>query len=355
MNLLPLTNGIGEYFQNLGLDHLCLTQTLFLNKTEDVISSAINKMNQRTFRSCQDYRFILTIVPIFRQNLYSIIEGYTYLLIDTIQHEIEWLVPFTFELEPQYRREIQKAVSKINVDYALTEFNFQEIHPQDLTLRMIENPQFLTIYYLQTRLSNPGYNRNQIILALRQANPETIVEYRKELIPFAYPQLLEEGKKGVIFCHGQTYQYKNIPNWVPRDAYWTMVDTNEKTNPHLIGDFESIETLSKLGFFQWDYVLFQNCPTYGSSIRTHLAFRSARWLLKPGGKIFYPKGLTSTFFLIEKERFKIGIEAESVTELIRAYHQKKVPQIDEFFERVKEEEIYKEYIPHSRRDVIMVV
>jgi len=345
MDLLPLTNGVGQYFKSLNLNYVCLTQSIALIQSKQKIISALMKLNsfETPFEDCKNSRFLLTVVPIIQEDRAGnhVIEMYTYLLVDQTLKSTEWLIPITMPMHKSYLTVIQKTFQT----------DIEEVYPQGLT-----DPQFLTIYYLETRLTNPNYSKDQIKIALEDVSTEMISQYRQQLLPQAYPESVQNQQKyGVIFCHGQTHGYKNIPNWVPRDVIWTMVDVNPNTHPHLVGSLGSVKTLQKLGFFRWDYVLLMNCPIYAHSVKIRQAIRSGRWLLRPGGQLLFPKGRGAIFFLNERQQFQIPPEIETPMEMVKANQEKQLPQIDQFYEQIKEQEFYSAYIPFSSRDLLMVV
>lgn len=355
MEIPPLSSGVGQYYHSLNLPYVCWSQDLALIRDCIGITAGLLKMQpeQKTLADCRESRFIFTVVPLvyIDRNKKRLTEGYTFLFFDTKLNTMEWVIPYILQLSPTYESAIRTALTKTN----FSNYTFTMVRPQDLVSQEIKDAFFLTLYYLETRLTNMRFTKDQVLLALRQVTPEMVNQYRRKLIPFTYTENMGSNKKGIIFCHGQTHGLKSIPSWVPRDALWWTLDHSPDTKPQYVGSYDNMQTLQELGFFSWDYVLLQNCPIYNSRISIQQIIRAARWLLKPSGQLLFPKGTSATFFVIQRYGQETGYPGKTVRDFVKEYQAGKAPEVDEFYNKIKEEEFYSEYIPFNRRDVIMIV
>lgn len=94
--------------------------------------------------------------------------------------------------------------------------------------------------------------------------------------------------RGVMFCHGHTYDIGNkqldILKSLPSNIKWTMVDIDRSVNPDLVGDYRKEETLQQLGLNTYDYVLEAHCSIHYALWQSVEFLKSAFQLLKQGGR-----------------------------------------------------------------------
>jgi hypothetical protein len=127
------------------------------------------------------------------------------------------------------------------------------------------------------------------------------------------------------------------------------------TNPHVVGYTRLLNDLSKLGLYQWDYVLLINCPISDSLVYIQLMCRAARWLLKNNGQLIHPSGLTATYFLESYYDIDDRVYDDQIEEFQDAYWAGHIPEVDLEYQRIAHTEFYSKYIPIHNRGFIMTV
>jgi hypothetical protein len=142
--------------------------------------------------------------------------------------------------------------------------------PQMLSSNLLD-PYFLSLYYLENRLTQPQTPRDEIVENMYWTPQEDILAYKHLMIPFAYLTTGPAEERGLIFCQSHTM----LPEGLPEDVDWHIVKR----------EYQGFERLQRLGLFQWDYVVLVECPIMTSLVELEEALRAGRWLLRPGGQL----------------------------------------------------------------------
>lgn len=151
-------------------------------------------------------------------------------------------------------------------------------------------------------------------------------------------------KQGLIMCHGNRHSAPIIPDWLPNDIQWSMVDKNQNTMPDFKADYNNSQTLDQLGYEKWDYILEQKCPIHGRIELVLKYVRNLEKLLKPGGELILNFVRTIIKFnlpLIRKELQKERIQ--QIDQITTKYLNGEYPQVDEWITNFVKEIGYSNY------------
>lgn len=226
---------------------------------------------------CKSNNIIRTINIITGHDIY-----YNTLLI--INNEIERINPYYPHLMDN---EIDNLIANLYPNYKyISPLNYCPLSPCYV----------LTTYYLYLRLNRNVISQSDFLNKL----PENLSEiekilnifwdnlFSKNIYTFPYliqnknPEVNTSDKNGILMCHGDKYMFNTR---LPPDVKWITVDTREDARPTIIASYKSFDDLKKLGLNNWDYVVNEHCPSYGSINEMKNFLLSARWLLKSGGKV----------------------------------------------------------------------
>ena len=268
-SLPHLLTEIGPYFLALRIPNFCLGPPLTIRR-EGGIDRAI--FDSPRLPNCP-----LTLIEVqfardghFASNF---VEGQAFLIVNRLRNEIEKIAPLAPHLEAFTIRPL--------VEAQLGGLNYSSLRPEDLPPG---DPYFSAVYYLETRLKNPLATREEILEVLRGVTPEQIISYRDQLLGFIPPPS-PNLQKGIVLCAGRR-NLRDLPAFLPQGVDWVTVDANLDSEPHILGEYSSFETIKRLGLFSWDYVYIGGCPVGLSPIDFQNAIRAGRWLLKRGGQLF---------------------------------------------------------------------
>lgn len=251
MPALPnLLAEIGQYFVSLGLPHVCLAAPIVVHRSVVRPNIDLNRLPD-----CPVVLIEVKFVQDGRQ-VSGFVEGQLFIVVNRVRNEIERIMPLAPYLE----------VFPVGTP----------IWPSELPEG---DPYFSAIYYLETRLRNPTVSREDLLQAIQSTPPQTIQQYRQQLLSFI-PRQGPPTQRGIILCSGRNdMSTLNLPPGFT----WTTIDSSPRSRPDVVGSYDSFELLRGLGLFRWDYVYVGRCPVGLSDVDFQNVLRAARWLVKPGG------------------------------------------------------------------------
>lgn len=271
MSLPNLLGRVGQYFQNLGLPHVCLGPEMIVRKDQIVDQVSFN------FAELQECPMSLIVVSFLRSGRVAtdFVEGYNFIIIDRTNKIIEKVNP----LSPTLEDFSPAALAQVGIGG----YQYYVLRPEELP--QILDYFFLALLYLETRLRSPQASRVDVLKQFRMITPEIIQRYRNRLLNFI-PQL-PPGNKGLILCSDRSdLESLALTRHFPkRDYQWMTLDSRLESEPNIIGHFNDFEILQRIGLFSQDAVMIGRCPIGLSPIDYQNTIRSARWLVKNGGEI----------------------------------------------------------------------
>ena len=301
MSLPHLLSQIGTYFQSLHIPNFCLGPSMTVEQQGLVPQVSFDVS---ALPNCP----LTLIVVWFTRN--GFVEGQNFLLINRTRQELERVNPF-----PNYFGSLSPNAL---IEAGLGGLRFSSLRPQDLP-PALQSDYFSSIYYLQTRLLNPGASREDLLRALGEVSPELITRYRDQLLNFIPAPSLKQNR-GLILCSGRDV-LTVLPGYLPEGVYWTTFNTDLQSRPDIFGSYSSFPNLQQLGLFSWDEVYIRGCPVGVSPTEFQNIIRAGRWLLKRGGRLYIPNYYLSAsqpgVVLSEAAQRSRQREAESQIERIR--------------------------------------
>lgn len=147
-------------------------------------------------------------------------------------------------------------------------------------------------------------------------------------------------KFGVAFCRGHAHHVFNIT--IPDDIIWTYVDTDPRSNPDIVGNMYSIETIMDLGLDEYDYVTETGCPFHHDINQIKRFLRSVHPLLKKGGKVLIRHMFDKVLKLSYPQFFKYEIPTseDDLSSATRAYLNGELPKTCEELNKLLKETWY---------------